>query len=73
MQLAFFAAFPFTLGVVVLFDAGIRAWVPLLVGLSFAGGTAAVLLRVRYSDGTVMTAMAALVAGLWLLSSMVVR
>jgi general secretion pathway protein G len=69
----FFAALPFTLGVVVVFHAGIRAWVPLLVGLSFAGGTVAVLLRVRYSDGTVMTAMAALVAGLWLLSRMVVR
>jgi general secretion pathway protein G len=68
----FFVAFLFTLGVVVVLDTGIRASALPLIGLPFAGGTVAVSWRIRYSDGAVMAAMAALVAAFWMLSGMVV-
>jgi general secretion pathway protein G len=65
-----FAAILFTLGVPLVLEAGIRASMPLLIGVLFASGSVTVLLRVRYADGAVM---AALVAGLWTLSGMVVE
>ena len=71
---AFFALLPLGIAVIALRSAGLGAsLVPLAISMVFAGGSAAVLLRVRYSDGMTMTAMLLLVGGLWMFMPRVVR
>lgn len=70
---ACFAVLASVLGVIALSDAGSRSVPLLLIGVMFAVGSIGVLLRVRYSDGAVMTAVAVLLGGLWMLSGVIVR
>jgi hypothetical protein len=71
---AFFALLPLGIAVVALRSAALGAClVPLGIGVVFAAGSTAVLLRVRYSEGVTMTTMLLLVGGLWMFLPRVIR